>query len=239
MRPQVLGVRFDALTVPEAADRALALTAAPRSAYLCTPNPEILWLCRKDAALRSAIAGADMTLADGAGIVWAARTLGDPLPGRAAGYDTLLALLERFTGRIYLLGGKPGVAERAGQAIPRRYPAVPVAGCRDGYFSDPAPVVADIASSGAALSLVCLGSPKQELFMAAAKDALPRGLMMGLGGSLDVLAGDAPRAPERWRAAGLEWLYRLLRQPWRIGRMPRLAGFVAAVLAEKYKRRGS
>ena len=239
MRPQVLGVRFDALTVPEAADRALALTAAPRSASLCTPNPEILWLCRKDAALRSAIAGADMTLADGAGIVWAARTLGDPLPGRAAGYDTLLALLERFAGPVYLLGGKPGVAERAGQAITRRYPAVTVAGCRDGYFSDPAPVVADIASSGAALSLVCLGSPKQELFMAAAKDALPRGLMMGLGGSLDVLAGDAPRAPERWRAAGLEWLYRLIRQPWRIGRMPRLAGFVAAVLAEKYKRRGS
>ena len=239
MRPEVLGVRFDALTVDKAADRALALIGGGRSAYICTPNPEIVWLCRKDERLRQAVNGADLSLADGTGIVWAARTLGTPVPERAAGYDTLLALLERFQGRLFLLGGKPGVARRAADAITGRYPGVTVAGCRDGYFPDLAPVLAELGAAEPDLVLVCLGSPKQELFMAAAKSALPRGLMMGLGGSLDVLAGDAPRAPERWRAAGLEWLYRLIRQPWRIGRMPRLAGFVAAVLAEKYKRRGS
>ena len=238
MKSDILGVRFDGVTLSQAVDRVLDLAAAGRGGYVCTPNPEIVWASRKDAALRAALAGADLTLPDGTGVVWASRVLGAPLPERVAGYDLLLALLERAPGRVYYLGGKPGVAERAAKAAEARYGAR-TAGCRDGYFDDPAPVLAEITAAAPDLALVCLGSPRQERFMAWAKAQGAAFLMLGLGGSLDVLSGDKPRAPERWRDAGLEWLYRLLRDPRRIGRQMRLPLFAGAVLAERIKKRGS
>ena len=236
MTARILGVDVDGLTLPEAADKAMALAGSGKSAYVCTPNPEMIWLSRSDPALRDALAGADMAVADGVGVLCAAKLLGAPLPQRVTGYELMEALLAKGPGRVYFLGGKPGVAQRAAQAASRRWPGLTVAGCRDGYFSDAAPVLADIAAAEPDVILVCLGCPRQERFMAEAKTILPRGLMMGLGGSLDVLAGDVPRAPERWRGAGLEWLYRLIKQPSRIRRMPRLIGFAAAVLGEKIKR---
>ncbi len=241
MTAEVLGVRFDGLTIDGAVDRALALMERRGSAYVCTPNPEIVWQCRKDAALRAAIAHADMTLADGIGVVWASRVLGTPLPERAAGYDFLLALLARFRGRVFILGGKPGVAEDAAAAIGRRFPAVTVCGCLHGYFDDGDAALEAIAAAAPDLLLVCLGSPRQEIWMQANRDRLQVGLMAGLGGCLDVLSGRTRRAPERWIRAGLEWLYRLLQQPGRIVRQARLPLFVLAVLAEraKQKRRDS
>lgn len=240
MKAEVLGVRFDAVTTAEAVDRALALLPERRGAYVCTPNPEIVWRCRKDEALRAAIAGADMALPDGVGVVWAAKTLGSPVPERVAGYDFLLALLARFSGTVYLLGGAPGVAGDAAAAIERQFPAVTVCGCRDGYFDDDEAVREDIRAAAPDLLLVCLGSPKQELWMQSSAGRLQVGLMAGLGGCLDVLSGRTKRAPEAWIRLKLEWLYRLLRQPRRIRRQLCLPAFMAAVLAEKYKkRRGS
>ena len=242
MSSRVLGVRFDGVSLDQAGDRALELTAAGRGAYVCTPNPEIVWNCRKNAALRAAVAGADLTLADGVGVVWASRALGCPVPERVAGYDFLLALLARFRGRLYLLGGRPGVAEDAAEAIRRKFPAVTVCGYRDGYFDEGenAVVAADIRAASPDFLMVCLGSPRQEIWMAENRDKLADvGLMAGLGGSLDVLAGRVKRAPEMWIRLRLEWLYRLLRQPGRFRRMLCLPAFVLAVLAEKIKKRGS
>ncbi len=233
MSSTVLGVRFDSVTMAQALDRALALAERGRCAYICTANPEIVWAARKNEALGRALAEADMTLADGVGVVWASRQLGQPLPERVAGFDLMTALLEKTPGPVYLLGGKPGVAERAADAIARQYPAVTVAGLHDGYFDDPAPILAEMSAAGPSLIFVCLGSPKQELFMLRARQVLPAGLMIGLGGSLDVLAGDVPRAPERWRRRGLEWLYRLVRQPWRSKRILFLPLFVLDVLIKK------
>ena len=238
MTAEVLGVRFDALTLTEAVDQALALAEQRRCAYVCTPNPEIVWACRRNSALRAAVAGADMTLADGAGVVWAAKTLGRPVPERVAGYDFLLALLERFEGRLYLLGGRPGVAEQAAAAVERRFPRVRVCGFRDGYFEDGDAVLAAVRAAAPDLLLVCLGSPKQELWMACNAGQLPVGLMAGLGGSLDVLSGRVRRAPEGWIRLRLEWLYRLLQDPRRAKRMLCLPAFVLAVLAEKCKKKG-
>ena len=240
MSPEVLGVSYDALTLDQAAERALALLAQRRSAYVCTPNPEIVWQCRKNAALRAAVAGADLTLADGVGIVWAARVLGAPVPERVTGCDFLLALLARFEGRAYLLGGRPGVADEAAGAIERRFPRVTVCGCRDGYFDDNGAVLADIRSAAPDLLLVCLGSPRQEIWMAENRAELSVGLRAGLGGSLDVLSGRVKRAPEIWIRWKLEWLYRLVRQPSRLARQMRLPAFALAVLAERMKKeRGS
>lgn len=238
MRPEVLSVRFDCLTLDQAAERALALLEGREDAYVCTPNPEIVWRCRKDRALADAIAGADMTLADGVGVVWASRVMGCPLPERVSGYDFLLALLARFQGRVFLLGGKPGVAQDAAAAIERMFPAVTVCGCLDGYFTDSGPVVEAIKASDAALVLVCLGSPKQELWMRENRGKLGVGLMAGLGGCLDVLSGRKRRATEGWIRLHLEWLYRLLREPSRLRRQMCLPLFVLAVLGERYKRMG-
>ena len=233
MTAQVLGVCFDGLTMAQAVGRALSLAAEERCSYVCTPNPEIVWAARKDAGLRDAIAGADMTLADGVGVVWAAGQLGTPLPERVTGCDLMTESLEKFSGPVYLLGGKPGVAARAADAIRTRFPAVTVAGIHDGYFDDPSPILAELAALAPRLIFVGLGSPRQELFMARAKKNLPRGLMIGVGGSLDVLAGDASRAPEAWRRHNIEWLYRLLRQPNRIKRTLKLPLFAGAVLLKK------
>ncbi len=235
---EVLGVRFDRVTMDEAVDWALEQTAAGKGAYVCTPNPEIVWACRRDEALRKAVAGADMTLADGVGIVWASRVLGESVPERVPGYDFLMGLLARFQGRLFLLGGRPGVAEDAAAAIEKRFPDVTVCGCRNGFDEDEGAVLKAIERAEPQLLLVCMGSPRQELFMAENCRRLKVGLMAGLGGCLDVLSGRVRRAPEGWIRLNLEWLYRLLQDPRRLIRQLRLPLFVMAVLFRRIKKTG-
>lgn len=229
-RVDVLGVGFDSVTREEAADRGLALMAR-RGAYVCTPNPEIVMLARRDPALMAAVNGADLVLADGTGVVWAAKRFGTPVPERVPGYDFLLDLLGRMRGSLFILGGRPGVAEKAAAAVAERFPGVSVAGTFDGY-SDDGPALAAIRETKPDLLAVCLGAGRQEIWMASHRD-LPVGLMAGLGGSADVLAGEAKLAPPRWRDYGLEWLYRLLREPGRLGRQTALARFALAVIKRK------
>lgn len=231
-RVTILGVGFDPVTEAGAVERALALLAERRCAYVCTPNPEIVMMARRDPALLDAVNGADLVLPDGVGVLWASKRLGRPLPERVAGYDFLLALLARMKGSVYILGGQPGTAEKAGQTIARAYPDVTVAGCCDGFISDELGLIAEIGEKRPDLLMVCLGASKQELWMAAHRD-LPVGLMAGLGGSVDVLAGTVPRAPVWWRSHGLEWLYRLLRQPRRLKRQLALIPYMWAVITRK------
>jgi N-acetylglucosaminyldiphosphoundecaprenol N-acetyl-beta-D-mannosaminyltransferase len=233
MSTNILGVNIDALTVDQGVTRALAAMEQGTGGYICTPNPEILWLARQDEALRQALNGACMTLADGVGVVWAAEYLGHPVPERAAGYDFMMALLARMSGRVFLLGGQPGVAQEAARTIRRQFPAVEIVGTHDGYFSQSEPVLAEIRAAAPQLVLVCLGAPKQEKWMAEHASALPGCLLVGLGGCLDVLAGRVRRAPDWWIKHKLEWLYRLIRQPRRIRRQLRLPRFVLAVAKQR------
>lgn len=232
MKRELLGVRFDAVTMDSAVACALSLAEGRSGAYVCTPNPEIVMLARRDPALMEAINSASLVLPDGAGVVWAAKKLGKPVPERVAGYDFMLALLERLDGGVLIYGGRPGVAEAAAASVAARYPNVTVCGAFDGYGDHEAEVLAAIRKTRPAFVMVCLGARRQELWMAAHTD-LPVGLMAGLGGSVDILAGSAKRAPLRWRRHGLEWLYRLIREPRRIRRQLRLPAFVLAVLREK------
>ena len=232
MRTDVLGVGFDPVVMDEAARRVLALMDERRGAYVCTPNPEIVMLCRKAPALLRAVNGADLVLPDGIGVVRASKKLGRPLPERAAGIDLFRAVLDRMEGRVYLLGGRPGVAEAAAEAIRKEYPGVTVCGCHDGYFADDGAVVREIEESAPDLVAVCLGSPKQELFMAAHRGP-GVGVMLGLGGALDVLSGQKRRAPLSWRERGLEWLWRLIREPGRLGRQMCLPAFLSAVRRQR------
>lgn len=236
MRVPVKGVGFDRVTLAEAADAAEALMKAPGGHYVVTPNPEIVWLARTRQDLAEAVNGADLVIPDGIGIIYAARILGTPLPERVPGIELTQELLHRAAAQelpVYLLGAKPGVAERAGENLRAAHPGLRVMGCGDGYFTEDGPVLERIRASGARLVLVCLGFPRQELWMAAHRNEVGDALMLGVGGSMDVFAGDVLRAPEAWCRAGLEWLYRLIKQPSRIGRMMKLPLFLLSVVGER------
>jgi len=210
--------------------------------YIVTPNPEIVWMARRDRALSAAINGAGLVLPDGIGIVLAARILGTPLRcGRVPGIDFVAALFEKTAaagGRVFLLGAKPGIAQEAGKKLAEKYEGLVISGAEDGYFTEDGPVINLINASGSDLLLVCLGAPKQELWMAENSGLLDVPLCIGLGGALDVFAGRVKRAPAVFIKLGLEWFYRLIREPSRIKRMIKLPLFVLAVIWKRIWNRG-
>ena len=232
----VLGVSFDNLSMDEAVERGWALMGEQHAAYVVTPNPEIVMVCREDPEAARAVAGAALTIPDGIGVVYGAKLLRTPLKEKIPGIDFTCRLFERMAGegkRVFLLGSKPGVAEQAAQRLAASYPGLAFAGTNDGYFKDDGPVVEKINAAAPDLLLVCLGAPKQEKWMHRNAPRLDVGLMIGAGGSLDVFAGNVERAPERWQRLGLEWLYRLTKEPKRIGRMMKLPQFLLCVMFRK------
>ena len=237
----ILGVRFDAVTMQQAVDTAMDRLRARRKGYVVTPNPEIVDLCRKDSAYMDIVNRAALVLPDGIGIIYAAKILGEPVSGKVAGVEFaehLVSTMAKEHMRLFLLGAKPGVAEQAGKNLCAKYPGLVLAGTHDGYFSDPQTAVDAVnACGGADVVFVCLGAPKQEKFMAQYQDALDATLLCGLGGSLDVFAGVAKRAPDIFIKLGLEWFYRLLKQPSRIGRMMTLPKFLLIVIGQRLRGR--
>ena len=240
MKHNILGVCFDNLTLDEAAQAGAALLDEGGFHYVVTPNPEFILAAEKDEEFRTILNKADLVLPDGIGVVYSAKILGTPLKSRVPGIDfaaRMLEELDRRGGRLFLLGAKPGVAETAAQKLTEKYPGLRIAGTHDGYFKDDAPVVEAIAASGADCVFVCLGAPKQEFWMRKNGDATGAKLLCGLGGSLDVFAGVVERAPKFWCDHGLEWFYRLCKEPKRIGRMMKLPLFLVHVYGEKGKRK--
>lgn len=238
MRTEILGVGFDDLTLAEAVAAGRALLDGQGCHYVVTPNPELVNTARADPAFREALNGADLVLPDGIGVVYAAKILGRPLKGRCPGIDFaagLMAEMAREGRRLYLLGAKPGVAQAAARNLEAKYPGLNICGVHDGYFQDDGPVVEDIRSAAADAVFVCLSAPKQEFWMVKNGPATGAKLLAGLGGSLDVFAGVTERAPEAWQKLGLEWLYRLTREPRRIGRMAKLPLFLVSALAARGK----
>lgn len=235
MKTDVLGVAFDALTLTEAEERADALLRARKGGYIVTANPEIVLHSRDDAAYAAAVNGADLVLADGVGDLYAARILGTPLPERVAGSDLTPRLLSRLAergGSVFLYGARPGVAERAGEALRSACPGLRIAGTENGYISDETALFTALDKEQPDLLLLGLGVPRQELWMAQNRQRT-NAVMIGVGGLLDVFAGDIPRAPEAWQKLGLEWLYRLLREPKRIKRMIRLPEILLLAARER------
>jgi len=242
VRIDVLGVGFDGKTADEAVSCACEIMCGDEKAYFVTPNPEIVWICRRNEVLRKAIGDARLVLPDGIGIILGARILGTPLRcGRIPGVDFIAALFDKmaeFGGSVFLLGSKPGVAKEAGHKLSEKHPGLVIAGAADGYFTDDEPVISRINSAKPDLLLVCLGAPKQELWMSENIDRLDIRLCVGLGGALDLFAGKVKRAPSFFRKLGLEWFYRLIRQPSRIKRMIKLPLFLLAVIWKRIRGRG-
>ncbi len=228
---QILTLRFPMLTRGQALAQAHRLAAAGRSACIFTPNAEIACHAAKSPAFSDILNGADMLLPDGVGISLAARRQGVDL-ARIAGIDFAQALLATAPARgyrVFLLGARPGVAVAAGKALVRRFPRVTICGAQDGYYPTEMEhaLAAAIRAARPHLLFVCLGSPRQEEWIATHR---PPCLSLGLGGALDVWAGERRRAPAAVQGMGLEWLWRTVSDPVRLMRLPALASFSLRVL---------
>lgn len=237
MKTDVMGVQFDNVTMEEALELAEELIARPGADYCVTPNAEIVYEAMHDASFAELVNQAALVLPDGAGVVLGAKILKRPLKQKVAGIDfatNLLTVLERSGKTLYLLGSKPGVAEQAAEKMLEKHPRLQICGTADGYFKDEAAVVEKINAAGADVLFVCLGAPKQERFMREHQAQLQVSFMAGLGGSLDGFAGNVRRAPRWMIRLQLEWLYRLCKEPKRLGRMMRLPKFLLAVYKQRF-----
>ena len=218
MKTEILGVRFDDLSPEEMVHTATSLIEGGGFHYAVTPNPEFILAAEKNEAFRTALNQADLSMPDGVGVVYASR-IRVPVIDLA---DSQMAWMAQTGKRLFLLGSKPGIAEMAEANLRKRHPGLLVVGTHDGYFKEDEPVIAAIREAQADVVLVCLGAPKQELWMAQNGPATGAKFMVGLGGALDVFAGVTERAPEAWQKAGMEWCYRLIKDPKRINRMAKL-----------------
>ena len=235
MKIEVLGVAFDNVTMEQAAEMGGKMLQEDRFHYVVTPNPEFILAAEKDESFRKVINAADLVIPDGIGVIYSAKILGTPLAERVPGIEFSAKMLEKLNemgGRLFLLGAKPGVAEKAGENICAQYPNIVLCGTQDGYFKDEEDVILKVAAARPDLMFVCLGAPKQERFMRNHQQDLNVKFMIGLGGSLDGYAGNVQRAPKWMIKCNLEWLYRLLKEPKRLGRMMRLPKFILAVRKE-------
>lgn len=235
-RLRILGVPVDAITFEGLLDRIAAWVAAGDGLrQICTVSPEFVMIAQDDPDFMRVLHEADLCVADGVGLLFAARFLGRPLPQRVTGSDGVPLIAERAARmgwKLFLLGAAPGVAEQASAALRARFPGVQIVGT---YAGSPAPeeeagIVARVNASGADILFVAYGAPRQDVWIARNRDRLEVRVALGVGGSLDFVAGVVPRAPRWMRRLALEWLFRLLIQPWRWRRMLRLPRFVWAVL---------
>ncbi len=234
-RLEVLGLPVDGITYAQWFDLIDTWIAQDTARHVCTTNPEFIMIARDDVNFAHILHRADVCVPDGVGLLWAARRLGHVLPERVTGSDGVPRIAEQAAKRgwkLFFLGAAEGIAHQAAETLRARYPALQIVGV---YSGSPAPedednIVQRVNTSGADILFVAYGAPQQDKWIARNLPRLQVKMAMGVGGSFDFIAGIVPRAPLWMQHAGLEWLFRLIRQPWRIKRMMRLPRFVLAVL---------
>ncbi|GAQ25058.1 MULTISPECIES: WecB/TagA/CpsF family glycosyltransferase [Tepidanaerobacter] len=237
-RMNILGVLLDQTDYQKAYRQAERFLDSSGNKVIVTPNAEIIMAAQKNPELRAALNSADLCLPDGIGVVIASKILGKPLAERTTGFDFMMKLLELANKKslsLFLLGGKPEVAEKAGEKICSMFPNVEIVGCHDGYFgeNEEIEVVNLINHTKPDILLVAMGCPKQEIFMIKNKNKMQFKIAMGVGGSFDVLSGNVQRAPQFVQNIGLEWLYRLIMQPSRLKRVGALPAFLVKVISHR------
>lgn len=230
---RILGSRIDQLSFAEALARIAGFTAEPGAHHVITGNTLMLLDAERDCELQAVLENAALVIPESSGIYWASRWLRRPLREFIPGIDLMLALCAHTTQSVYLLGAKPGVAAQAADELRRRFPGLRIAGCHHGYFSETESVaiLEHVRSTRPGLLFVAMSVPAQEKWIAAHLHASGAAVVMGVGGSFDVLAGRLQRAPAWMRRLGVEWLFRLYQEPWRWRRIARLPVFAMRVLA--------
>ncbi len=211
-----------------------------------TPNTEIVMAAKEDHELRDLINKGDIVIPDGIGLIYGSRIKKKPLKERVTGFDTSMKLLDianKNSYSIYLLGGKDGIAKGAAERINRDYPNIKVSGFHHGFFKgshlglqdepEEERIIEEINNTNPDIIFVGFGFPKQELWIDSNKDRIRGRVIIGNGGVMDILAGNAKRAPEIFIKLGLEWFYRLMQNPSRIKRQMALPMFLINVILDK------
>ncbi|MBQ2009501.1 MAG: WecB/TagA/CpsF family glycosyltransferase [Selenomonadaceae bacterium] len=235
---EILGVNVNSLTMAQAVEAVQQFIAEKKVALVATANAEMLMRSTQDEELKDILNQADLVVPDGAGTVWAAGHLGEPMPERVAGFDLAQELMREAPARgdrIYFFGSAPGVADKAKAKAEELYPGIQVVGTRNGFFTeaDEPGIIAEIKAARPDILLAALGVPKQEKWLKKHMQELQVPVSIGVGGTLDVMAGVMERAPLWMQKAKLEWLFRGLKQPSRAGRLLALPKFVLKVVASK------
>lgn len=238
----ILGVNIDNQTMNEAVERVAAFLEGDRLYCIYTPNAEIIMEATRNREFHEILEAGDMVTADGAGVVLAARMLNLPIKEKVSGLDLIARMFSDLpdinpSGRkelkVFIFGAKPGVADMAAKNIESKYTGVRVVGTHSGYGYDDREVIYRINESGAEVLLVALGVPRQEKWIHSYRDELKAKVCVGCGGSVDIFAGTVKKAPEFLRRNGLEWLYRLAMEPYRIKRQLDLPRFMMKTIRYK------
>ncbi|WP_369382270.1 WecB/TagA/CpsF family glycosyltransferase [Lysinibacillus fusiformis] len=239
----IMGVPFLHISQQGFVDLLVNRIEQQEKTFVVTANPEVVMQANENPTVKGYLNQATYICADGIGVVKAAQILGDSLPERVTGYDTMVKLLEvgqqkRF--KVYLLGAQKETIEKTIANIHKNYPNVEVVGYHDGFFDwNNNHIADDISALQPDLVFVALGVPRQEKWITENLDKFSKGVFIGVGGSFDVIAGTVKRAPVIWQKLNLEWLYRLLRQPSRFIRMLVLPRFALKVFSLKLRGQGT
>ena len=234
----ILGVKVDPVTMSQAVAQVQDYMDEKKNVLIATANAEMIMRATHDKELQAILNDAALVVPDGAGTVWAAHHLGHDMPERVAGFDLaqeLMRIAPQKKRRIFFFGSAPGVAEKAKAKAEKLYPGIEIVGVRNGFFTekDEPEIIAQIKEAKPDLLLAALGVPKQEKWLHKHKEELGVPVSIGVGGTLDVMAGVMKRAPLWMQKAKLEWLFRGMLQPKRAGRLMALPKFVLKVHAAK------
>jgi len=239
----IMGVRIDNKDMNEVMDAIKKKIAGNERYIIYTPNTEIIMMCQKDKEFLTAMNSSDINIPDGIGLIYASKIKTHPLKEKVAGYDlsiNLLKLADEQRLKLFVVGGKPGVAEAAMKNVHLKYPGIIIAGTQHGYFKgahlgegshrEELEVIENINRAEPHILFVGFGAKKQEQWIEYNKDKINAKIIIGNGGTLDGLAGNVKRAPEIFIKLGLEWFYRLVKEPKRIKRQIMLPAFMFKVL---------
>ncbi|RKD30079.1 WecB/TagA/CpsF family glycosyltransferase [Thermohalobacter berrensis] len=240
---KIMDVKINNITLKKAVDKVNKFLNGKDTKVIYTPNTEVVMIAKDDDKLKTILNDGDLTIPDGIGLVYASKIKKRPLAERVTGYDLSVEMIKLANKKgysLFLLGGEKGVAKRASERLKNIYPNLNIAGVHHGYFKgthigyknheDEKKVIEIINKSNADILFVGFGAPKQEKWIHENKDKLNCKVIIGNGGTIDVLAGKVKRAPKVYQKLGLEWLYRLIKEPWRIKRQMVLPLFMLHVL---------
>lgn len=238
IKEKYLGVDVCSLNMASAIDEVENIIKSKKPSFVVAINPEKIMKAQKDEKLMWLLNSAAMQIPDGVGVLIASKLRGGTIKTRVTGIDLMQNICKMASERgykIFMLGAKPGVAKKAAEILEDRYKGIKIVGIKDGYFKEDEEAASAVKSSGADILFVAMGSPKQEYWITKNKEYMGVPLCMGVGGSYDVICGNINRAPEWMCKAGLEWLYRLIKEPWRYKRMMILPAFIVKAVFHRDK----
>lgn len=235
---RILGVPFQNISPRDAEEKIVKFLDQKGQAMVFTPNPEMVMAAQKDKEFMTILNESAMNIPDGIGIIYGSKFTGNPIKARVAGYDCVQGVFDiiKDTDKtVYFFGGAPSIAERAKAEMEKKHKGLKIVGVADGYFDaeKEKQIIAEINEKKPDLLLVGIGFPKQEKWIYDHIHSLNVKVAIGVGGSFDVMSGNVKRAPKIFIKLGLEWFYRLITQPSRIGRMMVLPLFMLVVIKNK------